>query len=107
MDFQYLFNSTGDWIAFRQRQHVYDGRCNWIGWLPWGNHEVATLEGEYMGTIVDVNRFYYFADRPRRPNPGLPSRPAYPALPDSPGLAASVVLPVGATDVAKLKDLLD
>jgi len=102
MVFQYLFNSAGDWIAFRQEKHVFDNRCNWIGWLAWDNRQVATLEGEYMGTIVDVNRLYFFADRPRRPNPGYPSRPTYPTLPDSPGLAASVDLPVGATDVAKL-----
>ncbi len=103
MDIQYLFNSRGEWIAFRDRQGVFDERCNWIGWLPWGNHEVATHEGEYLGTIVDVNRFYYFADRPRRLNPGYPERPTYPALPNNPGLAARAVLPVGAADVARLE----
>ncbi len=67
----------------------------------------ATHEGDYLGTIVDVNRFYHFADRPRRPNPGFPERPTYPALPDSPGLAARAVLPVGATDVASLEKSRD
>jgi hypothetical protein len=107
MHVQYLFNSDGEWIAFRHGQGVFDERCNWIGWLPWGNHEVANQEGEYLGTIVDVNRFYYFVDRPRRPNPGYPERPTYPALPDSPGLAARAVLPVGATDVARLEKSRD
>ncbi len=107
MQVQYLFNSRGEWIAFRHGQGVFDKRCNWIGWLPWGNHEVATQVGDYSGTIVDVNRFYYFADRPHRPNPGYPERPTYPALPDSPGLAARAVLPVGAADVASLEKSRD
>lgn len=36
MNVQFLFNSSGEWIAFRQQQHVFDERSNWIGWLPWG-----------------------------------------------------------------------
>ncbi len=103
MHVQYLFNSGGEWIAFRQGQEVFDERCCWIGWLPWGNHEVASQEGEYLGTIVDENRFYYFEDRPRRSNPGNPARPATPAHQACPVGVARVVLPVGATDVARLK----
>lgn len=107
MDFQYLFNSTGEWIAFRQWQHVFDKRCNWIGWLPWGHHEVATEEGDYLGTIVGANRFYYFADRPHRSHPGAPSRLTYPPFPANPALVARVVLPVGAIDVPSLEKSRD
>jgi len=100
---QHLFNSGGKWIAFRQQQQVFDERCNWIGWLPWGNHEVATQEGEYLGTIVDGNRFYYFVDRPRRSHPGHPTQPTYPVHQERPVGAVRVVLPPGAIDVVSLK----
>lgn len=107
MHVQYLFNSRGEWIAFRHGQEVFDERCNWIGWLPWGNHEVATHEGDYLGTIVDGNRFYCFEDRPRRSHPGNPARPTYPAQQACPAGAARAVLPVGATDVASLEKSRD
>lgn len=107
MEIRFLFNSRGEWIAFRHGQDVFDERCNWIGWLPWGNHEVATYEGEYLGTIVDGNRFYYFEDRPRRSHPGNPTRPTHPAHQASPIAAARAVLPAGATDVASLKKSRD
>lgn len=103
MGFQYLFNSQGEWIAFRELQHIYDNHGNWIGWLPWGNDEVATQEGEYLGTIVEANRFYYFGNRPHRSHPGNPSSPSYPNRPDRPIARACAVLPIGATDVASLK----
>ena len=103
MDFQYLFNSSGEWIAFRQGQDVFDDRCNWIGWLPWDDNEVATREGEYLGTIVDENRFYYFGDRLERSHPGPSAPPTYPAFPVRPEAATCVALPVGATDIASLK----
>lgn len=51
MDVKFLFNSSGEWIAFRQRQHVFDERSNWIGWLPWGNQEVAS------GGLFDISNW--------------------------------------------------
>ena len=31
MSVQYLFNSRGDWIAFRKDKYVFDTDGNWIG----------------------------------------------------------------------------
>ena len=103
MAFQHLFNSSGEWIAFRQGQDVFDKRCNWVGWLPWDDDDVATQEGEYLGTIVDANRFYYFGNRPHRSHPGHSAYPAYPAYPVRPPAATYAMLPVGARDIARLK----
>lgn len=36
MAVQYLFNSSGEWTAFKLNNFVYDTDGNWIGWLPWG-----------------------------------------------------------------------
>jgi hypothetical protein len=103
MDFQYLFNSSGGWIAFRQGQDVFDERCNWIGWLPWDDNDVATKEGEYLGTIVDTNRFYHFRNSPHRSHPGHSAHPTYPAYPTRPASVTNAVLPDGARDVTSLK----
>lgn len=103
MDLQYLFNSRGEWIAFRQGHDVFDKRCNWVGWLPWGDNSVATNEGDYFGTIVDENRFYYLGHTPHRSHPGHPAYPAYPVFPVHPPAATFGVLPVGARDIASLK----
>lgn len=68
-----------------------------------GNHEVATKEGDYLGTIADGDRFYYFEDRPRRPHPGNPAPPTYPAHQECPVRAKRAVPPVGATDMVSLQ----
>ena len=60
MRVQYLFNSSGDWICFKVGKYIYDTDGNWIGWLPWTDNDVVTDDGDYLGTICDKNRIYYF-----------------------------------------------
>ena len=48
-NFQYLFNSSGNWIAFRAGKYVFDASGNWIGWTPWGDNYVANTSGDYLG----------------------------------------------------------
>lgn len=57
MSVQYLFNSYGDWIAFRKGEFVFDTDGNWLGWLPWGDLEIVDVSGEYLGTI-ESDRLY-------------------------------------------------
>jgi hypothetical protein len=78
MQNQYLFNSSGEWIAFRQGKYVFDTTGNWIGWLPWDNREVVKITGEYLGTIFSGNRLYKVFMRPYR---GYPGYPGYSPLP--------------------------
>ena len=45
-NFQYLFNSSGNWIAFRAGKYVFDASGNWLGgqWLGgkyWSVNEIA------------------------------------------------------------------
>jgi hypothetical protein len=51
MSVQYLFDSHGDWIAFRKDRYVFDTSGRWVGWLPWGDNDVAGTDGNYLGTI--------------------------------------------------------
>jgi hypothetical protein len=54
MSVQFLFNSSGEWIAFRQDRFVWDKDSELIGWLPWDDVDVVTIDGEYLGTIYGL-----------------------------------------------------
>jgi hypothetical protein len=99
MAVQYLFNSGGNWIAFRSRKNVFDTACHWIGWMPWDDTDVVTTEGEYLGTIVENDRLYHFRDQPYRGYPGYPGYPGRPDLPGHPGCAVFSSLPPNAEDI--------
>ena len=104
MSVQYLFNSCGDWIAFRKGEFVFDTDGNWLGWLPWGDLEIVDVSGEYLGTI-ESDRLYRFKNRPYRGYSGhsdSPDYPGYPGYPDHPGCS---LLPSFAEDIniAKLE----
>ena len=105
MDVQHLFDSQGNWIAFRRGEHVFDPGGDWIGWLPWDDGEIVDAHGEYLGTIVDRDgsRLYRFRDHPYRGYPGYKINPGYPGYPGHPGSASSDYPPSGADDVNLLE----
>ncbi len=98
-EIQYLFDSRGDYVAFRLGAMVFDIDANWIGWLPWGDDNVVALEGQYLGSITVDDRFFKFADRQMPPYPGFPGYPSQPALPAFPPPRGYVELPAAAKDV--------
>jgi hypothetical protein len=98
MAVKYLFNSSGEWIAFELNNFVYNTDGNWIGWLPWKDNDVITENGEYLGTIYD-NRLFQFSNRPYRGYPGYPGYPGHPGYPGYPGYAGYYSLPSNARDV--------
>jgi hypothetical protein len=99
MSVQFLFNSNGDWIAFRIDKYVYNTDGKWIGWLPWDDGDVVTVRGEYLGTITEKNRFFYYTGKPNRGYPGTPAYPGYPGVPRYPGFAGLSPLPPTAREV--------
>ena len=99
MAVQYLFNSSGNWIAFRVGKCIFDPHCHWIGWMPWDDTDVVTTEGEYLGTIVENDRFCRFRSQPDRGYPGYPGYPGRPDLPGHPGCAVFSSLPPNAEDI--------
>lgn len=54
----YLFNSDGDWIAFRIGNFIYNSDANWIGWFPWNDEHAVDTAGKYLGSIFPGRRFY-------------------------------------------------
>lgn len=96
---QYLFDSSGDWIAFRVGTFIYDTDGEWIGWLPWDDDYVVDIDGRYLGTIFPENRLYKIRDVPQRAYPGYPGYPGFQGYPGYPGFQGLAPLPPGAEDV--------
>ena len=44
-EFQYLFDSGGNWIAFRGAKYVFDTNRTWVGWRPRNYEDVVDVEG--------------------------------------------------------------
>jgi len=100
---QYLFDSEGNWIAFRVGIYLFDIDSDWIGWLPWDTLDVVSAGGKYIGSIYENDRFYYFENTilplviNNVPYPPLPSFPPYP------GYGGFRFLPMFARDIDWLK----
>lgn len=92
----YLFNSDGEWIAFKEGKYIFNTEGEWIGWMGWDDADVADKDGKYLGTITHGNRLYYFTNHPYRGNPGYPGSPGYPGRPGYPGHAGYDSPPSGA-----------
>ena len=103
MKTEYLFNSSGQWIAFKRDKYVFDTNGNWIGWTPWNDGDVCAPNGEYLGTITQNKRLYRFYAQPNRGYPGYPGYPDYPGYPGYPGYANDSPLPPFAEDIEELE----
>ncbi|MGC1310525.1 MAG: 4-fold beta flower protein [Phormidesmis sp.] len=102
MDVQYLFNSSGQWIAFRLGKYVFNTEGEWIGWLPWEEPDVVDKSGNYLGTIYPEGRFYKTCFNHLREYPGYPGYPDYPGYPGYPGFKGFSPLPAGTEDLKEL-----
>jgi len=99
MEIHFLFCSRGEYIAYRAQQYVFDTRNNWIGWMPWGDGEIVNIEGEYIGTICENNRLYYFSRREFKMHPGYPSFPGHMGNPGYPSYPGCASIPAFARDL--------
>lgn len=98
-NFQYLYNSVGEWIAFRVGQFVWDSECNWMGWMPFDDDTVMTPDGDYLGAVVQGDLLLRQSNPPRCGRPARPGRPGRPGRPARPGRRGRVALPAGWRDL--------
>jgi hypothetical protein len=96
---EHLFDSAGNFIAFRRGQYVWNARGEWIGWLPWEDGDVVSRSGDYLGTIFPGARLYRRTDWLYRGQPGRPAYPGYPGDPGEPGFAGYAPFPPFTRDV--------
>lgn len=84
----YLFDTTGNWIAFKKDNYLFNTSCEWIGWFPYSDDKniAVDINGSYLGTIYG-NRLLYNLHQLFLPYPGYPGYPGFPGYPGYPGFA--------------------
>ena len=85
MKTEYLFNTSGRWIAFKIGNYLFNTDCAWIGWFPFANGIAVDTEGIYLGTIFLKDRLLVDLKQQVFPYPGYPGYPSYPGYSGYPG----------------------
>ena len=101
MKVQYLFDSKGDWIAFRQGKYLFTPMGTWLGWFPWDDDYAVDVKGDYLGTVYLGRRLYRFKDAEYRGYPGAPDDPGYPGYPGGPDTIERGYPPALAHDIER------
>jgi hypothetical protein len=99
----YLYDSSGNWIAFRKGTNIFSPAGSWLGWLPGTDSRVLDTDGNYLATIFGEDRLFrelYPNIEPDAIHPGYPGREESPNHPGYPGRKEA---PVGMEDVSLLE----
>jgi hypothetical protein len=80
MSVRYLFNTSGNYVAFISGTNVFTPSCEWIGVITQGNQMYDT-NGIFKGYILDDDRVVVNLSDPKRPKTLRPSRPMRPMRP--------------------------
>lgn len=83
MQVRYIFNTSGDYVAFVSDDNLFNPNAEWIGIVRNGN-EVYNTDGLYIGVVLDDDRIVRKRDdvSPRRVSrPNRPMRPMRPMRP--------------------------
>lgn len=83
MKVRYIYNTSGEYVAFISNRNLFDPDCNWLGVIANGN-EVYDISGAYLGILTDDDRI--ISDKSvnsfkRIPRPARPARPMRPLRP--------------------------
>ncbi len=83
MSVRYIFNTSGNYIAFVQENHLFDLNSKWLGFIEDGDDVYDAKDGSYIGTLSTDDRLLVNTQvqghrrlRPLRPlTPLRPMRP--------------------------------
>jgi hypothetical protein len=56
MSVRYIFNTSGNYVAFVQGNHIFDPRSKWLGFIEDGDDVYSANDGSYMGTLSTDDR---------------------------------------------------
>jgi hypothetical protein len=77
---EFVWTTSGDWIATRVGNYIFDGSKAWVAWLD--GTDVYTKDGEWIGTFSRDNRVLRPRAIARKPlRTDLPPEPPKPDLP--------------------------
>ena len=83
---EYVWTTSGDWIATRIGNYIWDGSKTWVAWLD--GQDVYTTDGEWIGSLSRDSRILRSRSAARKP-----LRTDIPSAPPSPDLPARAPLP--------------
>lgn len=83
MSVRYLFNTSGDYVAFVQGQNVFAPDADWIGFLRNGNL-LYTTDGNFQGYVLQDDRVARNKAEPLKPRVLAPLQPLRPLKPLKP-----------------------
>lgn len=78
-DYNFVWNTYGDWVATLKDGHLWDPSGLWIGWLEDG--EVYKADGEWLGRMSKDFRIIRKRTDRRRDLVAVPPKPEKPELP--------------------------
>jgi hypothetical protein len=83
MSVRYIFNTSGNYVAFVQKNHIFDSNSKWLGFIEDGDDVYDAMDGSYIGTLSTddrllVNTQVQGHSRLRPPRPLTPLRPKRP-----------------------------
>ena len=77
---RYIFNTSGDYVAFLSGGNLFSPNCEWLGFNPESN-EIYDTNGNFIGSVLDDDRIVTITNqlqRLRRIRPLPPLRPLRP-----------------------------
>lgn len=83
MSVRYIFNTSGEYVAFLSNNYLFSPDAEWIGFVSSGN-EVYRPDGSFMGYLMDDDRVVRRRGEPARPRLPRPMRPMGPMRPMRP-----------------------
>lgn len=98
MGVRYLFNSSGQYVAFVSGHHVFDTDCEWLGFIANGN-EMYDTRGQFIGYVLDDDRVAKRLSEIKMPKL-VPFKPFKPMRPFNPLRRLRMApLPLGYVDI--------
>ena len=77
---RYIFNTSGDYVAFIVGGYLFSPQCEWTGFIQNGN-EVYNSNGEFIGYVSADDRIVFNRLEARRARLLRPMRPMRPLRP--------------------------
>ncbi len=78
---RYIFNTSGNYVAFIQGSNLFSPNGNWIGFVFNGNEVYSAVDSSFIGYISSDDRIVKNRTEPAGLKPLRPLRPLRPLLP--------------------------
>jgi hypothetical protein len=77
---RYIFNTSGGYVGFIDRDNLFDPQGEWLGFQKNGN-EIYGTNGDFIGYVLEDDRIARLDSEPRKPRLPRPFRPLRPLKP--------------------------